>query len=132
MPNHVLIYAEAVDVATEGAVWYARRIGRDGLSALHVAGKHTDTGINARWFDLTDGEPRLDVRPPGTDATEAVLDAVRALRRNDDDVITLVLPEQFSKRSLMAAASYRYQPLPGSSRVFRSIATPSSPHATAR
>jgi hypothetical protein len=102
--NRVLVYAEAVDVAAEGAVWYARLIGGGVFTALHVAGKHTDTGINARWFDLTGGEPRLEILPQGTDATKAVLEHIAALRERDDDVVTVVLPEQFQKRSLMAAA----------------------------
>ena len=103
MQNRVLIYAEALDVAAEGALWYARRIGGGTFEALHVAGKHTDTGIHARWFDYTGGEPRLDVRPPGTDATQAVLGEVARLREAGG-LVTVVLPEQFSKRSLMAAA----------------------------
>jgi len=102
--NRVLVYVEAVDVAAEGAVWYARRIGDGSFSALHVAGARTDTGISARWFDLTGGSPRLDVRPAGTDATSAVLGAIAALRTDPGDVVTVVLPEQFKKRSLMAAA----------------------------
>jgi nucleotide-binding universal stress UspA family protein len=102
--NRVLVYAEAVDVAAEGAVWYARLIGAGVFTALHVAGKNTDTGINARWFDLTGGEPRLEILPQGTDATKAVLQHVAELRGRDDDVVTVVLPEQFQKRSLMAAA----------------------------
>jgi nucleotide-binding universal stress UspA family protein len=102
--HRVLVYAEAVDVAAEGAVWYARRIGGGSFSALHVPGPHTDSGIGARWFDLTGGEPRLDIRLPGTDATAAVLEAIAALRRDPGDVVTVVLPEQFKKRSLMAAA----------------------------
>lgn len=52
MRNRVLVYAEAVDVAAEGAVWYARRIGGGSFGALHVPGPQTDTGISARWFDL--------------------------------------------------------------------------------
>jgi nucleotide-binding universal stress UspA family protein len=102
--HRVLVYAEAVDVAAEGAVWYARRIGGGSFSALHVPGPHTDSGIGARWFDLTGGEPRLDIRSPGTDATSAVLEAIAALRQEPGDVVTVVLPEQFKKRSLMAAA----------------------------
>jgi hypothetical protein len=101
--NRVLVYAEAVDVAAEGAVWYARRISGGPFAALHVPGKSTDTGIHARWFDLTGGEPRLDVLPPGTDATKAVLEAIGRLRA-DGAIVTIILPEQFSKRSLMAAA----------------------------
>jgi hypothetical protein len=91
-------------VATEGAVWYARRIGGGVFSAVHVPGKDTDTGISARWFDLTGGEPRLDVKPSGSDPTKVVLEAIAALRADDGDIVTVVLPEQFRKRSLMAAA----------------------------
>src|SRR5207248_8950315 len=82
----------------------ARSIGGGSFKAMHVPGKNTDTGINARWFDLTGGEPRLEVLPQGTDATKAVLAEVATLRQSDDDVVTVVLPEQFQKRSLMAAA----------------------------
>jgi hypothetical protein len=103
--NRVLIYAEALDVAAEGAVWYARRIGGGTFDALHVPGPGKDSGIHARWFDYTGGEPRLDVRPVGTDPLEAVLGEVERLRSEADDVVvTVVLPEQFRKRSLLAAA----------------------------
>ncbi|HEU5362492.1 MAG TPA: hypothetical protein VFU56_04075 [Gaiellaceae bacterium] len=105
MRNRVLVYAEALDVAAEGAVWYARRVGGGHFEALHVAGKGTDTGIHARWFDYTGGDPRLDVRPAGTDAQKAVLAEVEKLRgESDDTVVTVVLPEQFRRRSLLAAA----------------------------
>jgi hypothetical protein len=93
-----------VDVAAEGAVWYARRIGGGTFSALHVPGKNTDSGIAARWFDLTGGDPRLNVLPAATDATAAVIDQIRRVRERDDEIVTVVLPEQFRKRSLMAAA----------------------------
>jgi hypothetical protein len=103
--NCVLVYAEALDVAAEGALWYARLVGGGTFEAIHVAGRNTDTGIHARWFDYTGGDPRLDVRPAGTDATKAVLERVARLRSTSDDtVVTVVLPEQFSKRSLLAAA----------------------------
>jgi hypothetical protein len=102
--HRVLIYAEALDVAAEGAVWYARRIGNGEFSALHVAGPGTDTGIHARWFDFTGGESKLDVRPAGTDATKAVLGEIARLRGDGGSTVTVVLPEQFRKRSLLAAA----------------------------
>ena len=101
----MLVFAEALDVAAEGAVWYARRIGGVVFDAVHVPGKTTDTGIHARWFDFTGGDPRLDVRPAGTDAQQAVLGEIARLRDSADDaVVTVVLPEQFSRRSLFAAA----------------------------
>jgi hypothetical protein len=103
--NRVLVYADALDVAAEGAVWYARKVGGGTFDALHVAGKNTDSGIHARWFEFTGGDPRLDVRPAGTDAQQAVLGEIARLREKDEDVVvTVVLPEQFSKRSLFAAA----------------------------
>jgi hypothetical protein len=103
--NEVLVYAEALDVAAEGAVWYARLVGDGSFAALHVPGKKTDSGIHARWFEFTGGDPLLDVRPVGTDATAAVLAEIARLRATSDDaVVTVVLPEQFSKRSLLAAA----------------------------
>lgn len=105
MQNRVLIYAEALDVAAEGAVWYSRLIGSGRFDALHVPAKRSDSGIHARWFDYTGGEPRLDVRPHGTDAVDAVLGEISRLRHGRDDiVVTVVLPEQFSKRSLILAA----------------------------
>lgn len=105
MRNRVLVYAEALDVAAEGAVWYARLVGDGTFTALHVAGPKTDTGIHARWFEFTGGEPRLDVRPAGTDAQKAVLGEIERLRsQSDDTVVTVVLPEQFRKRSLLSAA----------------------------
>lgn len=99
----MLIFAEALDVAAEGAVWYARRIGGGQFDAVHVPGKATDSGIYARWFEYTGGEPRLDVRPPGSDPIEVVLEEIARLRA-DDSTVTVVLPEQFRKRSLLAAA----------------------------
>lgn len=105
MQSRVLIYAEALDVAAEGAVWYARLIGGGAFEALHVPVRGSDTGIHARWFDYTGGEPRLDMRPVGTDPAEAVLGAIERLRGDDDgSIVTVVLPEQFRKRSLFAAA----------------------------
>jgi hypothetical protein len=103
--NRVLVFAEALDVAAEGAVWYARRIGGGTFEAVHVPSKSTDTGIYARWFDFTGGEPRLDVKPLGSDPTAVVLKEIARLRDGRDDVVvTVVLPEQFRKRSLFAAA----------------------------
>jgi hypothetical protein len=102
--NRVLIFAEALDVAAEGALWYARRIGEGAFDAVHVPGKASDSGIYARWFEFTGGGPRLDVRPAGSDPTKVVLGEIGRLRESPETVVTVVLPEQFRKRSLLAAA----------------------------
>src|SRR2546421_47297 len=103
--TRVLVFPEPLDVAAEGGVWSARRIGGGTFAAVHVPGKSSDTGIHARWFDFTGGEPRLDVKPPGSDPTEVVLGEIARVRAGSDDtMVTVVLPEQFRKRSLLAAA----------------------------
>ncbi len=105
MQNRVLVYVEAVDVAAEGAVWYASLVAGGAYSALHVPGKNTDTGIRARWFDLTGGDSLLEIRPQGTDPIAAVLEAVERLRAHTEEtIVTVVLPERFERRSLLEAA----------------------------
>ena len=59
--NHVLLWVESLDVATEGALWYARQIA-DGRSirALLTPGRHTDPAIRPRWFDYAPSGPKLE------------------------------------------------------------------------
>ena len=102
--NRVLVYAEAVDVAAEGAVWYARRIG---------GGPFTRAARSRQ--EHRHRHPRALVRPDRRRA--AARRAAAGQRRDrrpcsrrsrgcagDGEIVTVVLPEQFSKRSLMAAA----------------------------
>src|SRR5258708_1630107 len=48
--NEVLLAVEAIDVATEGALWYSRQIlgGCQRLPAVRAPGPHTDPGIRPR------------------------------------------------------------------------------------
>ena len=108
--NDVLIWVDSIDVATEGALWYARTIAPDGhLRALHVPRRGTDTGIRARWRDLAGDEPRLEL-PSGEGCTDRLLEEVWRLPRGDDAFVTVVVPEQFRRPSLLSAtgrASFR-------------------------
>lgn len=102
--NDVLLAVESIDVATEGALWYARRIAPPGrLRALLVPSSHTDTGIRARWWDFAQAEPRLEVPSCDEGRMHAVLEEVWRLPRGESDFVTLVVPEQFTKPSLLAA-----------------------------
>jgi amino acid transporter len=102
--NRVLLWVESIDVATEGALWYSRRISGGALRALHAPGRHTDPGIRPRWFDFAAGEPRLEVLGTEEGRSHAVLEEVWRLSRSDADFVTLVVPEQFRKQSLVSAA----------------------------
>ena len=102
--NRVLLWVESIDVATEGALWYARRISNGPLRALHVPGRRCDPGIRPRWFDFADGEPRLEVLGAEEGRSHAVLEEIWKLPRGEADFVTLVVPEQFRRRSLVSAA----------------------------
>ncbi len=60
--NEVLLWVESLDVATEGALWYARQIaGGATVRALLAPGRHTDPAIRPRWFDFAPDGPKLEM-----------------------------------------------------------------------
>jgi hypothetical protein len=103
--NRLLIVADAVDVAAEGALWYARTVGDGDLRAVHVPGRRTDVDIRPRWLWLADNKPRLELLSRTEGRVDAVLEEVWKLPRGEGDVVTVVIPEQFRRRSIVAAAA---------------------------
>jgi len=102
--NTTLVWVEAIDVATEGALWYARRISRDEpLRALHAPSHRTDAGIRPRWFDFASASPSLEVLKTDEGRTHAALEEVWRLPRGENRFVTVVVPEQFRRRSLLSA-----------------------------
>jgi amino acid transporter len=102
--NTTLIRVEAIDVATEGALWYARQIAHDGgLRALHVPGHGRDAGIRPRWFDFASSSPPLELLSAEEGRTQALLEEVWRLPRGENRFVTLVVPEQFRRASLLSA-----------------------------
>jgi len=103
--NEVLLEVDAIDVATEDALWYARRIAPGGrFRALHVPGPRSDSGIRARWFDFAREQPLLEVLRTDEGRLQALLEEVWRLPRGESDFVTVVVPEQFRRRSLLSAA----------------------------
>jgi amino acid transporter len=102
--NEVLLTVDAIDVATEGALWYARQIAPpDNIRALHRPGRHTDSGIRARWFDFAE-QPRLEILPTSEGRVQPLLEEVWSRPRGESDFVTVVVPEQFRRASLLSAA----------------------------
>jgi amino acid transporter len=109
--NETLLWIDSLDVAAEGALWYARQIAVPGhLRALHIPRRRSDSGIRARWWDFSGGEPRLEL-PHGGGCTDALLEEVWRLPRGDHAFVTVVVPEHFRRRSLLSAAGRRSFPL---------------------
>ncbi len=104
--NHVLLWVQSLDVATEGGLWYARQIaGDDSIRALLTPGRRTDPAIRPRWFDYAPSGPKLERLATDEGRAHAVLEEVWRLPRGESDFVTVVVPEQFRARSLVAAAT---------------------------
>jgi amino acid transporter len=103
--NETILVVDAIDDATVGALWYARQVpNRSALRAVHVPARHSDTGIRARWYDLAEGEPQLEVLQTEEGRLQALLEEVWRLPRGESAFVTVVIPEQFKRQSLLSAA----------------------------
>jgi amino acid transporter len=107
--NRTLLVVEDLDLATERALAFARTISPDGLRAIHVPRHGSDPGIGPRWFHLADGVPRLETLDPQGGTVDAVLEQVWRLPRGESDFVTVVVPEQFRRRSLAEEARHPFE-----------------------
>jgi amino acid transporter len=107
--NRTLLVVEDLDLATERALAFARTISPDGLRAIHVPRHGSDPGIGPRWFRLADGVPRLETLDPQGGSVDAVLEQVWRLPRGESDFVTVVVPEQFRRRSLAEEARHPFE-----------------------
>jgi amino acid transporter len=105
--NEVVLYVESADAALQEALWYARRIAGDDFRAIHPTGSHSDPGIRARFRSLTDIRPDLEVLDSDLGRPEAVIDYLWSLPRGESNFVTVVIPELFHHRSVLAAAERR-------------------------
>jgi amino acid transporter len=104
--NELLLPVDAIDPATGTALWYARQVADPAsVRALLVPGKHTDRGIRARWWDFAGEQPRLEVLEAPDGRRQALLEEVWRLPRGESDFVTMLVPEQYRRRSLLSAAS---------------------------
>jgi amino acid transporter len=107
--NRTLLVVEDLDPATERALAFARKISPDGFRAIHVPRHGSDPGIGPRWFHRADGDPRLETLDPQGGAVDAVLEQVWRLPRGESDFVTVVVPEQFRRRSLAEEARHPFE-----------------------
>jgi amino acid transporter len=105
--NDVVLYVDSADAALHEALWYARQIAGDDFRAIHARGPHSDPGLRPRFRTLTDIRPDLEVLEPEDGRTEAVIEYLWALPRGEANFVTVVIPELFQRRSLVAAAAHR-------------------------
>ncbi len=98
----VVLYVSALDDATAAALRYVRSIAGDRYQAIHVADPAGVTGIAEAWRGFSgDGPPLLSL-PRERTVSGTVARHVRELEHGPGEVTTLVVPELFKRRSLLA------------------------------
>jgi amino acid transporter len=99
--NRIVLVLTDFDAAAEEALGYCRSLRPVELLAV-FAGSLPPHEVASRWSALSgDGSP---IHIFGEkERVSAVLQYVRALPRNEDDFVTVVIPEAFRKRSLWQA-----------------------------
>jgi len=97
-----VLTVDAIDAATERAVWFAKEIG-DTFHPIHVPTRNADSGINARWLKWIGGDPRLERLSAEEGRVDGVLEYVWRLPRGDSEFVNVVVPELFHRRSLFEA-----------------------------
>ncbi|HVC86483.1 MAG TPA: APC family permease [Gaiellaceae bacterium] len=102
--NEVLLWVESLNAATKGALWYMHHITPSRLRAVLVPTRHTDPAIRPRWWDFAEEEPRLEILEAEEGRMQALLEEVWRLPRGESDFVTVVVPEQFRRRSFVTAA----------------------------
>jgi amino acid transporter len=107
--NRTLLVVEDLDPAAERALAFARTIAPDGFRAIHVPRRCSDPGIGPRWYHLAGGEPRLETLDPTGGTVDAVLEQVWRLPRGESDFVTVVVPEQFRRRTLAEEARHPFE-----------------------
>jgi amino acid transporter len=107
--NTTIVVVEALDEATEAAVWLADKVSPGGFRAVHVPVRGSDPGIRPRWFRLRNGTPLLEVYDESDGLTTAVLDQVWRQPRSESDFVTLIVPELFERPSLWQQVRHRQE-----------------------
>ncbi|MGZ4303149.1 MAG: APC family permease [Gaiellaceae bacterium] len=101
--NQVVVYVDSDGAALRQAVWYARRIAGDRFRPIHVTERAVDPAISERFSTLVGLRPRLEIVTAEDGRVDAVIDYLWALPRGESSFVTVVVPEQFRHRSLLAA-----------------------------
>ena len=95
----VVLYVPALDDAVAHALRYVRAIAGEQFHAIHVAEGGTSR-ISGAWRAFSDAIPPLVVLPRDGTVSGTVAAYVRDLERAPGEVVTVVIPELFSRRSL--------------------------------
>jgi hypothetical protein len=103
--NHTVFVVTEFDAAAAEALAYIRSL-RPGRFDIIYVGSRSRPDAQARWAEMAPGAPALSFAD-GADPVDAVMAHVRRVPRGEDDFVTVVIPELFTKRSLLGAVFRR-------------------------
>jgi amino acid transporter len=102
--NVVVLYVEDLNAATTRAIGFVRSFAGRDFRAIHVVTRETPPDMAERWSSLYRTEVELELLTTGDRRpTDAVIDYIRAIPREEEDFVTVVIPELLARRSLLAA-----------------------------
>jgi amino acid transporter len=104
--NEVVLYVEAFDQATRIANWYARQISDSRYHPIHVLGS-SGRDLRGRWWDWSGGGTVIEALEREDSPADAVLDYVWQIPRGESSFVTVIVPEQFKRPSLLSAVTRR-------------------------
>jgi amino acid transporter len=101
--NHVVLLVETLDPATAEAIGYVRSFAGREFRAIHVPGERSDDEVVHGWRSFSMTNVELELLEPKGSAVNAVIEYVRSIPREHGDFVTVVIPELYTKPSLLAA-----------------------------
>jgi amino acid transporter len=99
--NTVFLVVEEIDEASRRANGLAERLAPEGFRALHVPTSDTDPGIRPRWLHATGERSLLETLDGSGGFLDAVLEQVWRQPRGESDFVTVVVPEEFERPSIV-------------------------------
>jgi amino acid transporter len=99
--NHTVLVVTSFDLATAEALGYIRSLRPERFDTIYV-GQLPREDAEAAWVAMAPGAPTLTI-PTRRDPVDGVIDHVRGISREPQDFVTVVIPEQFGRRSLLSA-----------------------------
>lgn len=100
----VVLYVDSLDAATSEALAYVRAIRGERFRAIHVeATPAAGEGLQARWQAFSASAVKLELLPAAANPADAVVAYVEALKPSEGTLVTAVVPEPFTGRSIRQA-----------------------------
>jgi amino acid transporter len=100
--NKVLLYVERLDDATRRAARYAAQISDGRYTPVAVPDDQHPLDFAPEWDAFTGGAVDLEILPRQGSRAETVLERLWCMPRGESQFVTVVIPEQFERRSWLA------------------------------